>query len=1084
MRFIGDLHIHSHFSRATSKQLVPEFIDYWARLKGISAVGTGDFTHPGWLNELKEKLEPVEDGLFELKKKFKKNLDIPKPKNLCSEVRFILSTEISSIYKKNSKVRKVHNVILSPDFATAEKIQKSLLKIGGNITSDGRPILGLDSKDLLEMTLEASDKTFFIPAHIWTPWFSVLGSKSGFDSIEECFEDLTPLISAVETGLSTDAPMHWMCTFLDRFNLVSNSDAHSSEKLGRNANIFNTELTYSHIIKALESGDPDKFKGTIDLFPQEGKYHYDGHRKCGIRWNPVQTLQNKKICPQCGKKVTIGVMHRVVELSDREDLDERPNKLPFISIIPLKEILSEITGVGSTSKAVDSEYFSLIRSCGPELHILLDLPPEELNKRGFEVLAEAVKRMRNRQVIIQEGFDGEYGRIRVFNHKKSFTRESQKNLFHKKTEAPSVVPKRKIINFDLKDYRKLQKKIPPAPSQLLLEAKENQTEKQKELLSVKHLNTEQKQAVEHNKGPAAVIAGPGTGKTHTLCCRMAYIIQRNKTPPGNILAVTFTNKAAGEMKNRLNDMVGHKSKLTGIRVATFHAFGYEILKKHCELLNRSKNFSIISEEERTDFLQDIFGFKHQKATATAKVIKEAKQNLRMLEEAKESPLCSLLTSYEEKLIESDLFDIDDCIYQPLFLFSNFPSLLIQYRKSISCMLVDEFQDINCVQYEIMRKIMPEQDASLYIIGDPDQSIYGFRGAGPRFLNDFLKDYPKASIYRLKQSYRCSDLILRASGKLVQKNEFERDHLKGLFRGVKVNLVSNATEKSEAEFVARRIEDIIGGVRFFSIDSEISEGEEKEGINSFSDFAVLCRTKEQMKPIEKAFNDHSIPFQKVGETPFFREEPLKSVLNVYRLSLHQENAFLKQSLIRKKTIKAGYISGLPDLTENKPVREGLTSIINHFFSREKKSAEDSIKKLLDLAEDYKNNTEEFLKHISLGSGADTHDSSLESIALMTLHAAKGLEFTCVFITGCEEGILPYSLFPGHKADREEERRILYVGMTRAKKHLYLTYAKRRFIQGKCFELKRSSFLDDIEAAFIKSTVSPFQRKKTPQMKLFS
>ncbi len=342
MRFIADLHIHSHFSRATSKKLSPEFIHYWAGVKGISVVGTGDFTHPGWLKELKDKLVPSEEGLFKLKKEHQKELNIPKAIDLCPEIRFILSAEISNIYKKNNKVRKVHNVVLAPDFATAEKIQESLLKIGGNITSDGRPILGLDSRDLLEMVLEASERTYFIPAHIWTPWFSVLGSKSGFDSIDECFEDLTPYISAVETGLSTDAPMHWMCSFLDKYTLVSNSDAHSPEKLGRNANILDTNLSYTDIIRAMKSGDPQKFLGTIDLFPQEGKYHYDGHRKCGIRWDPVQTLKNKGICPKCGKKVTVGVMNRVVELSDRKDLDERPNRLPFYSIIPLKEILSEI----------------------------------------------------------------------------------------------------------------------------------------------------------------------------------------------------------------------------------------------------------------------------------------------------------------------------------------------------------------------------------------------------------------------------------------------------------------------------------------------------------------------------------------------------------------------------------------------------------------------------------------------------------------------------------------------------------------------------------------------------------------------
>jgi len=1084
MRFIADLHIHSHFSRATSKKLAPEFIHYWAGVKGISVVGTGDFTHPGWLKELKDKLVPSEEGLFKLKKEHQKELNIPKAVDLCPEIRFILSAEISSIYKKNSKVRKVHNVVLAPDFATAEKIQESLLKIGGNITSDGRPILGLDSRNLLEMVLEASERTYFIPAHIWTPWFSVLGSKSGFDSIDECFEDLTPYISAVETGLSTDAPMHWMCSFLDKYTLVSNSDAHSPEKLGRNANILDTNLSYTDIIRAMKSGDPQKFLGTIDLFPQEGKYHYDGHRKCGIRWDPVQTLQNKGICPKCGKKVTVGVMNRVVELSDRKDLDERPNRLPFYSIIPLKEILSEIMQIGTASKKVDSEYFSLIHRNGPELGILLDLPIEELKKEGSEILAEAIKRMRSRQVLIQEGFDGEYGKIKVFHKEEPRSPESQVFLFDKKPEAPSAVPKRKIINFDLNEYRMLKGKMPRYPSHKMLEIAEDKSEKYGKLAALEKLNREQKQAVLHDKGPAAVIAGPGTGKTHTLCCRIAYLIQEQGVPPEKILAVTFTNKAAREMRKRLEEMLPGKTKLSGLSVSTFHAFGYGILKKHSEHLGRSKHFSILDDEERIILIRDLFGLKQKNAATTAKSIKDIKQSFKLPGEINDVHIFSLFESYEDKLKESDLFDLDDCLYRPLFLFSQTPSVLSLYKNRYCHVLVDEFQDINSAQYQMIKKLMPEQDASLYIIGDPDQAIYGFRGADVRFMTDFLKDHPTASLYKLKQSFRCSDLILRASGKMINNAAHEEDMLIGLHRGVKINLAENTTDKSEAEFVARKIEDIIGGLRFFSMDSDISEGNEKEDINSLSDFAVLCRIKEQMKAIEKALNDHSIPFQKVGETPFFREEPIRSVIDILRFSLNQENLFLKQSLIKRKVIKAENISSLPDITKNKSTTKSIQTIIDRFFFRQKEKAEDSFKRLLNMTENFGENTEEFMKYISLGSGADTYDPSLECVTLMTLHAAKGLEFPCVFITGCEEGILPYSLFPSHKSDLKEERRLLYVGMTRAEKYLYLTYAKKRYIQGKHMEPRRSRFLDAIEEELIKKTPSkPFQEKAS-QMKLFS
>jgi DNA helicase-2/ATP-dependent DNA helicase PcrA len=309
-------------------------------------------------------------------------------------------------------------------------------------------------------------------------------------------------------------------------------------------------------------------------------------------------------------------------------------------------------------------------------------------------------------------------------------------------------------------------------------------------------------------------------------------------------------------------------------------------------------------------------------------------------------------------------------------------------------------------------------------------------------------------------------------------------LKGLHRGVKINLAENTTDKSEAEFVARKIEDIIGGVGFFSMDSDISEGDEKEDINSLSDFAVLCRIKEQMKAIEKALNDHSIPFQKVGEIPFFKEEPIKSVIDILRLSLNQESLFLKQSLIKRKIIKSENISSLPEITKNRSTTKSIQTIIDRFFIRQKEESEDSFKRLLNMAEKFDETMGEFIKNISLGSSADTYDPSLECVILMTLHAAKGLEFPCVFITGCEEGILPYSLFPGHKSDLKEERRLLYVGMTRAEKYLYLTYAKKRYIQGKHMESRRSCFLDAIEEELIKKTSSrPFQ-KKASQMKLFS
>ena len=458
MKFIADLHIHSHYSIATSKNLIPEYLHLWAGLKGIKVVGTGDFTHPGWVKELKEKLEPAEPGLFRLKDEYKQNTDLQTLTSSDNEVRFLLTSEISSIYKKDGKVRKVHNLIFAPDFKTVEKIQQKLVKIGGNITSDGRPILGLDSRDLLEIVLSCSDKSFFVPAHIWTPWFSALGSKSGFDSIEECYDDLSDHIFAVETGLSTDPPMHWICSFLDKYRLLSNSDAHSPEKLGRNANIFNTEISYNAIIDAIKTGNPEHFLGTINLFPQEGKYHYDGHRKCNMCWSPLETLKHNEICPVCGKKITVGVMNRIAQLADRYDPLQRKKRLPFYSIIPLKEIISEILEVGPSSKRVAYAYNTLLQKTGSELDLLLNLPVGEIEKASNNLLSEAIRRMRNRQVYVKEGFDGEFGKVKVFQEGEKESFGSQDLLFKHMIQAKPLRP-RKLINFDLKEYARLKETL-------------------------------------------------------------------------------------------------------------------------------------------------------------------------------------------------------------------------------------------------------------------------------------------------------------------------------------------------------------------------------------------------------------------------------------------------------------------------------------------------------------------------------------------------------------------------------------------------------------------------------------------------
>jgi DNA helicase II / ATP-dependent DNA helicase PcrA len=409
MKFIADLHTHSRFSLATSKTLDPEHLSLWARKKGITVVGAGDFTHPGWISELTDKLiEAPGEGLYQLRPDIQRAVDSEAPLSCPGPARFLLTGEISCIYKKNGRTRKLHHLILMPDMDAVARFNRRLGRIG-NISSDGRPILGLDSRALLEITLETSEKAFFIPAHIWTPWFSLFGSKSGFETIEECFEDLTGHIHALETGLSSDPPMNRCLSRLDPYLLISNSDAHSPGKLGREANLFDTHLDYPHMIQAMKTGRG--FAGTIEFFPEEGKYHLDGHRNCGVRLHPEETARLNGVCPVCRRPLTVGVLNRIYELSDRST--PRLSKA-FHSLIPLPEILSEILGCGPTSKKAIRFYEKLLSDLGPELQILMDLPLKRLGAAGGPALAEAVRRMRCRQVIREEGYDGCFGAIRLF----------------------------------------------------------------------------------------------------------------------------------------------------------------------------------------------------------------------------------------------------------------------------------------------------------------------------------------------------------------------------------------------------------------------------------------------------------------------------------------------------------------------------------------------------------------------------------------------------------------------------------------------------------------------------------------------
>jgi uncharacterized protein (TIGR00375 family) len=415
MKFIADFHLHSKYSRATSPNMDLENLDKWAKIKGIKVLGTGDFTHPEWLKNLKEKLEPAEPGLFKLKKSD-------------SKIRFILTSEISCVYSKGGRVRKIHIIIFTPSFEVVEKINVQLGWVG-NLKSDGRPILGLDAQELAKIVLNSSNECMVIPAHAWTPWFAIFGSKSGFDSIEECFGDYSKYIYSIETGLSSDPAMNWRLSALDKITLISNSDSHSPSKIGREANVFDTEISYKAITETIKQKDLRKFLYTVEFYPEEGKYHFDGHRNCEIRLSPEETKKYNGICPACGRPLTVGVLNRIEELADREKGFRPEGAIPFKSLVPLEEIIADVMGRTTGTKEVEREYKSLIEKFGSEFNILLEAPGEKLKEGTLFEIAEGIIRVREGKVYKEPGYDGVYGKIRIFSQEEQKEVSKQKTLF-------------------------------------------------------------------------------------------------------------------------------------------------------------------------------------------------------------------------------------------------------------------------------------------------------------------------------------------------------------------------------------------------------------------------------------------------------------------------------------------------------------------------------------------------------------------------------------------------------------------------------------------------------------------------------
>ena len=672
MDYIADLHTHSPYSRATSPEGTLSGLAGWARVKGIQVIGTGDFTHPGWFRRLREELVPAEPGLFRLKDEEAIVSPLAGVAPAPTPVRFLLSAEISSIYKRHGAVRKVHNLLYVPDFASAERLNATLAGIG-NIESDGRPILGLDSRDLLEILLEQAPDGFLVPAHIWTPWFSLFGSRSGFDSIEACFGDLTPHVFALETGLSSDPDMNRLISGLDRFALISNSDCHSPAKLGREANLFSTDLDFFALKEAIRGNRRDTFRGTVEFFPEEGKYHADGHRACHVCLDPLETRRLGLTCPVCGKPLTVGVLHRVMELADREQPLYREDSPEVFSLIPLPEVLGEILGTGPASKKVMEQYGRTIARFGSEFDLLLHTPLDEI-RQASPILGEAVERMRSGRVIRKPGYDGEYGVIRVFEEGELARLAGQESLFG---DGPAVRRARK------KETGALA--LPALPASPILEGDRDRVRDSPGKTGGP--NPEQAAAITSGSRHILVTAGPGTGKTYTLTQRVAALLAAGHDP-GRMAAITFTVKAADEVRERLLKAAGPAGER--VFVGTFHQFCLDWLRRSAPSL------AVVGPESRERLLKRLFpGLGAGERNRLAEEL--ADHFRRPAEEA-----AGNIQPYLDELRRLHAIDLDAVIPEFVRRLEADAALRQQVLGSLEHLFVDEFQDLNESQFELVR----------------------------------------------------------------------------------------------------------------------------------------------------------------------------------------------------------------------------------------------------------------------------------------------------------------------------------------------------------------------------------------------
>ena len=727
--FHADLHIHSRFSRACSKDCDIEHLSWWALRKGLTVLGTGDFTHPAWAAELKDTLVPAEPGLFRIRPDLERRLHRDTPASCAGTVRFLLSVEISTIYRRDERTRKVHHLLYAPGFEAADRITAALAKVG-NLASDGRPILGLDSRDLLEITLEAGPGCYLVPAHVWTPWFAVLGSKSGFDAVRDCYADLASHVFAVETGLSSDPAMNWTCSSLDAYRLVSNSDAHSPPMLGREATVFGTDLDYFAMAEALRTGRG--LEGTIEFFPEEGKYHLDGHRKCGVRIEPEQTRALAGNCPACGKPLTVGVLHRVAELADRPPGFRPDGAAGFTCLVQLPEIIGEIFGTGPKSKKVTGEVGRLVAALGPELSILREVPLDDLRRSGGSRLAEAIGRLRRGEVIRDAGYDGEYGTIRLFQPDEL---DGTAALFAVADLPASAGETEESCRTDRGTPGRASPRSPTGWRG------SGDAAGGRERVSARR----------PRPGPARRRHGRGTAADHR---RAGHRQDPDAHPPHRPPGHRAGPACPAVPGHHVHPAGGAGDARPAGRAERQPRSGHGRTDR--DHVPRPGPADLARAPRRGGAAAAVRGGGRGRPAGVAAELSGSERAGAGWPTTRTGG-----QALRAELIARGLVDFDGLAELAAALLAEHPAIAAGLRERWPFVSVDEYQDIDAVQYDLLRAIAGD-GAGLTAIGDPDQAIYGFRGADVGIFGRFAADFPAATTVELTRNYRSSPAIVTAA----------------------------------------------------------------------------------------------------------------------------------------------------------------------------------------------------------------------------------------------------------------------------------------------------------------------------------